>query len=220
MAIEVYTNVLKKVSNAKTLLYTCPVQKSAVIHGFNCSNVTEELILPSFYINNGVDEFTLGKSIKIPPKVTLAWDKPLNLRSGDKIYIQSGPSSSENAHIQMSIMELYDNPFERYRNTCTKLSTSDYIDIYSCPVIRANAIVHGLQFANVGEVHTRVTVDMVDEEEVSFTIGQNIRVPPRTIFVWDKTVNLRPTQKLSVKADIADNIHVVGSLLEIDEVIF
>lgn len=220
MAIEVYTNVLKKVDNTKTLLYTCPAQKSAVIHGFNCSNVTDELILPDFFIDNGVDEFTLGKSIKIPPKVTLAWDKPLNLRSGDKIYIHSGPSDLENAHVQMSIMELYDNPFERYRNTCAKLDSTNYIDIYTCPVIRANAIVHGLQFANVGEVHTRVTIDIINDEDISFTIGQNIRVPPRTIFVWDKTINLRPNQKLSVKAEIANNIHVVGSLLEIDEVIF
>jgi len=230
MAVEVHSNVLKKLDNTKQAIYTCPDVKSVVIHSLNCSNISNNVITPTFsildYSTN--EEYILGNLIRIPPKVTLAWDKPINLKTGDTIYAKSHSDyeSGETAHLYLAIFEVYENPFERYANAFAKFEDEEFKNIYECPSDRINSIIHGMQFANVninnGFQNSFITVRIIDIDNLNtpYIIGQNIRVPPNTIFVWDKTVNLLSGQKLSIKSTVPNNLHCVASMLEIDKLSF
>lgn len=221
MAIEVYKNVTVKLDDTNQLIYTCPPLKSCVVHSLYCANLLDESIFPTFSFRDSSSniEYNLGEKIKIPLRSTMSWDKPINLEAGDSIYINANTSVPDPANVFLSVMELYDNTFEKYRNSSKVLSTTNQI-LYTCPSNRANAIIHSLQFSNidhngVGQYST-VTITFQNELGDIFVLGRNIKIPPNVNFIWDKTINLSSGQKLLVRSDSSNNVHCVASILEVE----
>ncbi len=224
MAIEVYNNYPTKLTSSFQTLYTCPAQKSSVIHSLYCSNLSSFTVNPTLQLHSVSQntDFTLAHLVKIPPNSTLAWDKPVNLRAGDYIEAKCDSPSGSDVDILLCSMELYNNTFEKYINVGSKLGpTADGVFslLYKCPVSKANAIIHGLQFSNISNnLNASITIQFKTASNEAFIIGQNIRVPPLTVFILDKTITLTANQSIYLKASniSSTSIHAFASILEIE----
>ena len=88
-------------------MYTAPGSTSAVIHGLFMANthassnvgVTLKLVDSS----NSNAATVILNAVPIPPNTTLSMDKPVNLETGDKLFVQATTTDCE---ITASILEL------------------------------------------------------------------------------------------------------------------
>jgi len=246
MAIETYKNAIIKLDHQFQTIYTCPTGKSSVIHSLYCSNTSTSTIYPSFRIYRPTGPaphyFYAGNKLRLPPNITLAWDKPLNLKAEDELQVAEtviadpngnlNPSDPTYQHLNVgnvfaSIMELYNNTFERYNSILKIIDEADGPTIvYTCPSTYANSIIHGLQLTNVStSSKTFVTISIVDNDNTAYILGYKIQVISHAAFIWDKTINLTPGQKLRItvgdptSGTQANNaIHAIISLLEVEAI--
>ena len=94
-------------ANTDQTLYTAPASTSAVVHGLFMANthassnvgVTLKLVDSS---NSNATTVILN-AVPIPPNTTLSMDKPVNLETGDKLFVQASTTDCE---ITASILEL------------------------------------------------------------------------------------------------------------------
>ncbi len=88
------------VGTSRTTLYTCPTSTTAVIHALYISNISLSSIVDiEITIDGGVsgNYFHIGKSLDVPSKSTLVFDKPINLEAGDILAITSSAANSNEA---------------------------------------------------------------------------------------------------------------------------
>ena len=94
-------------ANTDQTLYTAPSSTSAVIHGLfmanthASSNVGVTLKLEDSSDSNATT--VILNAVPIPPNTTLSMDKPVNLETGDKLFVQATTTDCE---ITASILEL------------------------------------------------------------------------------------------------------------------
>jgi hypothetical protein len=102
-----------------------------------------------------------------------------------------------------------------FRNASLKATTSLSV-LYTCPST-AEAVVHALYIANVSPSNATVAVDVTVTIHNPATLEVHIlnetAILHGTTLVFDKPINLRPTDFISVSAGAADSIEVNASIL-------
>lgn len=101
-------------ANALTELYVCPIGQEVVIHSLFITNTdlqnSIEVDIKIHIQNNGAPgaipaSFYITKNAQIPSKNTLMLDKPVNLRGGDIISVQSTAATCEVIANYLSVLE-------------------------------------------------------------------------------------------------------------------
>ena len=104
---------------------------------------------------------------------------------------------------------------ESYKNAKIILSDSNATKLYETPTIKT-AVVHAVFFANLSSLDLRVTL-IVESSDISYVIGNQIKIRKNTSLSWDKPINLAPTEKLLVQSSsVVGDITVFASVLELE----
>ena len=103
-----------------------------------------------------------------------------------------------------------------FRNKAINLTSTSVTDLYTCPN-GYDGVVHSLFISNTDAVNTvsfDVSVTFVTSGTVgTFYVGKNLAVAAGTTLIFDKPINLRAGDKISIKASAANTSYVVASIL-------
>ena len=103
------TNSFKLISSssisatADSLINTAPAASTMVIHSIYLTNVGNTLTLANVRVFDSSSTISshIAYNVQIPSKETLIFDKPLNLESGDSLYVRGA-----NLEITVSALEI------------------------------------------------------------------------------------------------------------------
>jgi len=104
---------------------------------------------------------------------------------------------------------------ESYKNAKVILIDNGITNLYETPTNKAS-VVHAVFFANLTTTDLYVSL-IVESDNISYVVGNQIKIRKNTSLSWDKPINLVPTEKLKVQSSsIAGNITVFASVLELE----
>lgn len=104
---------------------------------------------------------------------------------------------------------------ESYKNAKVILINDSISDLYETPTNKS-AVVHAVFFANLTTTDLHVSL-IVESDNLSYVVGNQIKIRKNTSLSWDKPINLAPTEKLKVQSSsIVGNITVFASILELE----